>query len=233
MLFSYTARDPLGHMHEGSIDATGSEEAKQQLGRDGFQVIKIAEEEEGLNLFPRAVRRSEIVYMTSQLAIMVETGINLAAALESLHEQEDNPTLRRVLGSLKKDVEGGEDFSAALAKHPKHFDTTYLALVKASERTGQLGAMLEQIAHYLRKELDNHSKVKSAMAYPGIMLVLANGVTTFLLTYIMPKFAPLFSRDQLSLETCQMRNVLHRFVDFGQLVDGQLTPVRRPCLVHQ
>ena len=137
--------------------------------------------------------------MTSQLAIMVETGINLAAALESLHEQEDNPTLKRVLGDLKKDVEGGEDFSAALAKHPKQFDTTYLALVKASERTGQLGTMLEQIAHYLRKELDNHSKVKSAMAYPAIMLVLAIAVTTFLLTYIMPKFAPLFSRKGMKL----------------------------------
>jgi type IV pilus assembly protein PilC len=199
MLFSYTARDALGHLYEGSVEASNSDDAVQTLGRDGLVVSKITEEEDGLGLFPRPVRQSEIVYLTSQLAIMVETGINLASALESLHEQEENPTLRRVLGTLKKDVEGGEDFSTALAKHPKHFDTTYLALIKASERTGQLGTMLEQIAYYLRKELDNRSKVKSAMAYPGIMLVLAIGVTTFLLTYIMPKFAPLFSRKGMKL----------------------------------
>src|SRR6185436_17328661 len=107
MLFSYTARDPLGQSHEGSIDAETGDEAIQKLGRDGLQVVKIAEEEDGFNLFPRAVRRSDIVYMTSQLAIMVETGINLASAIQSLHEQEDNPTLKRVLGDLKKDVEGG------------------------------------------------------------------------------------------------------------------------------
>ncbi len=199
MLFSYSARDSLGHTHEGSVDADSSDDATQKLGRDGFQVVRITEEEDGLNLFPRAVRKSDIVYMTSQLAIMVETGINLAAAIESLHQQEENPTLRRVLGNLKKDVEGGEDFSGALAKHPKHFESTYLALVKASERTGKLGTMLEEIAHYLRKELDNYSKVKAALAYPGIMLVLAIGVTTFLLTYIMPKFAPLFSRKGMKL----------------------------------
>ena len=208
MLFSYTVRDSLGHQHEGSLDGTSSEDVVQKLGRDGFQVIKIAEEEDGLNLFPRAVKKTEVVYLTSQLAIMVETGINLATALESLHEQEENPTLKKVLASLKKDVEAGEDFSAALAKHPKHFDTTYLALIKASERTGQLGTMLDQIAYYLRKELDNQSKVKSAMAYPGVMLALAIGVTTFLLTYIMPKFAPLFSRKGIKLPvitSCMMR----------------------------
>src|SRR5688572_2873151 len=137
MLFSYTVRDPLGNSHEGSIDADSSDEAVEKLGHDGFQVIKISEEEDGLPLIPRAVRKSDIVYMTSQLAIMVDTGINLASALESLHDQEENPTLKHVLGELKNDVEGGEDFSAALAKHPKHFDRTFLALVQASERTGQ------------------------------------------------------------------------------------------------
>jgi type IV pilus assembly protein PilC len=199
MLFAYKVRDSLGHQHEGTVDATSSDDAVQRLGRDGFHVLAISEEDDGLNLFPRAVRKSDIVYLTSQLSIMVDTGINLASALNSLHEQEENPTLRRVLGELKKDVEGGDDFSTALSKHPKHFDSTYLALIKASERTGQLGTMLEQIAYYLRKELDNQGKVKSAMAYPLIMLVLATGVTTFLLTYIMPKFAPLFSRKGIKL----------------------------------
>jgi type IV pilus assembly protein PilC len=220
MLFSYTAKDPLGHSHEGSLEAATRDDAVQKLGRDGFHVVKIdEEEEESLNLFPRSVRRSEVVYLTSQLAIMVDTGINLASALESLYEQEDNPTLKRVLGELKEDVEGGDDFSSALAKHPKQFDKTYLALVRASERTGRLGSMLDQIAFYLRKELDNQGKVKAAMAYPAITLVLATGVTTFLLTYIMPKFTPLFSRKgaKLPMITSVMMSVSNAMVHYWYL----------------
>jgi type IV pilus assembly protein PilC len=112
--------------------------------------------------------------------------------LGGIVEQEPNPTLRRVLTDLKEDVEGGTDFSAALAKYPKHFDKTYVALVTASEATGTLGPMLDRIANYLRKELETRSKVRAAMAYPAVMMVVATGVTIFLLTYILPKFAPLF-----------------------------------------
>ncbi|MGE3777363.1 MAG: type II secretion system F family protein [Pirellulaceae bacterium] len=164
-------------------------------------MLKLDEDEDSVNLFPRRIRKSDIAYATSQLAIMVDTGITLAAALGSLQEQEDHPGLKRILGELKRDVESGEDFSVALGKHPRYFNKTYIALVKASERTGQLGAMLEHIANYLRKELDSVSKVKAAMAYPAIMLVLAVGVTIFLLTYIMPKFTPLFSRKGMKLPT--------------------------------
>src|SRR5262245_26767161 len=74
-----------------------------------------------LSLFPRPVRRQEIIYVTNQLAIMVDTGVTLSAALGSILEQEQNPTLRRVLGELRSAVEGGDDFSAALARYPKYF----------------------------------------------------------------------------------------------------------------
>jgi type IV pilus assembly protein PilC len=159
----------------------------------------LEQEDDALELFPRRISRGDIIYTTSQLAIMVDTGINLAAALDGLREQENNPSLRKLLGQLKSDVEGGEDFSTALAKHPKHFDKTFVALVKSSEQTGTLGEMLEHIAGYLRKDLDNRGKVRSAMTYPAIMLVMAVGVSIFLLTYIMPKFTPLFTRKGVKL----------------------------------
>jgi type IV pilus assembly protein PilC len=201
MLFAYTARDSLGKIFEGSLEAESHDMASAKLFQDGLHVLKIAEEDESTGFFPRRIRKSEIVYLTSQLAIMVDTGITLAAALASLHEQEENSTLKRVLADLKTDVESGEDFSTALAKHPKHFNRTYVALVKASERTGKLGPMLSHIAIFLRKELESVGKVKAAMAYPMIMLVLATGVTIFLLTFIMPKFTPLFSRKGIKLPT--------------------------------
>jgi len=191
MTYQYRVRDPLGNVHNGTIEATTLEDATQQLRRDGFQVLDL-EEEDDAGLFGRRVSKNEIIYTTSQLAIMVDTGITLSAALTGIVAQEQNPSLRKVLDDLKTSVESGDDFSTALARHPKLFDKTYVSLVKASEATGSLGAMLDRIAGYLRKEVETRGKVRAAMAYPMIMMVLAIGVTVFLLTYILPKFTPLF-----------------------------------------
>lgn len=192
MNYQYRVRDPMGNTHTGSVEATSSEDATQQLRRDGFQVLELEEAGDDGELFPKRVSRNELIYVTSQLAIMVDTGITLSTALGGIVEQETNLTLRKVLKDLKETVDGGQDFSAALARHPKYFDKTYLSLVKASEATGTLGAMLDRIAAYLRKEADTRSKIRAAMAYPTVMMVLATGVTIFLLTYILPKFTPLF-----------------------------------------
>ncbi|MDA1053044.1 MAG: type II secretion system F family protein [Planctomycetota bacterium] len=199
MNFDYTARDPLGKMQDGSIEAATRDEAIQSLHRDDFQVTDISEGDDGLNLFPRRLTKSDIIYTTTQLAIMVDTGINLAAALQGLLEQEENPTLHKLLTALKKDVEAGEAFSAAVARHPRYFDKTFVALIKASEQTGTLGEMLDHIAEYMRKDLESRGKVRSALAYPAVMLVLAISVTTFLLTFVMPKFTPLFARKGIKL----------------------------------
>lgn len=195
------ARDPLGKVIQGTVDATNSESATQTLQNDGFTVLKLEEDDQGLSLFPRRIKKNDIIFLTSQLAVMVDTGINLAAALEGIGEQEENPTLKSILRVLKNKVEAGEDFSLALASYPKHFDKTYISLVKSSEQTGTLGETLEQIATYLRKELDNRNKVKAALTYPLVMLCLAVGVTIFLLTFVMPKFTPLFKRKGVELPT--------------------------------
>src|SRR5688572_28216840 len=104
MGFQYLVRDPLGKIHEGLVDATTREAAHQSLARDGFHVIKL-EEESGGNLFPRRIKRADIIYATSQLAIMVETGITLSVALDGISQQEENPTLKEVLVDLKNHVE--------------------------------------------------------------------------------------------------------------------------------
>jgi type IV pilus assembly protein PilC len=121
-------------------------------------MIELDEQLESAGLFPRRIRKSEIVYVTSQLAIMVDTGINLAAALEGVSDQADNPTLRAMLIELRKNVEAGQDFSSALAQFPKYFDRTFIALVKTSEQTGSLGTMLEQISTHMTFEMDARRK---------------------------------------------------------------------------
>jgi type IV pilus assembly protein PilC len=199
MDYQYRVRDAMGNVHEGNLEAASPEEAGQLLRRDGFVVLDLDEADSSGGLFGPRVSKAEIIYTTAQLAIMVDTGITLSAALAGIVEQEQNPGLRKVLHELKGAVESGEDFSAALARYPKLFDKTYVSLVKASEATGSLGAMLERIAGYLRKEVETRSKIRAAMAYPLVMMVLATGVTIFLLTYILPKFTPLFKSKGMDL----------------------------------
>jgi len=196
--FEYTARDPLGKLLQGTLEASSREDAMQHLRRDGFEVVQLEDGDSG-GLFPRRIKRGEIIDFTTQLALMVDTGINLAEALESLAEQEENPTLRTLMRDLKLAVEGGEDFSAALQRHPKYFDRTYISLVQASEETGLLARMLDRIADYMQRESDTRRRVRGAMAYPAVMMVIAIGVTIFLLTYVLPKFQPLFDARGTSL----------------------------------
>jgi len=201
MSFQYKVRDPLGNYHEGSIEASSVEDATQQLRRDGFSILDLSEDDDdaGLSLFAKRVGKADVIYATSQLAIMLDTGVNLSSALEGIVAQEKNPTFKRIMTELKLGVDGGEDFSSALARHPKLFDKTYVSLVRASETTGSLGTMLDRISRYLRKELETRGKVRAAMAYPTVMMVLAICVTIFLLTFVLPKFTPLFNRRGMVL----------------------------------
>ncbi|MBI1901206.1 MAG: type II secretion system F family protein [Planctomycetia bacterium] len=158
-----------------------------------------AEQPGDLALFSRGVRRRDIVYMTNQLSIMLETGIPLATALTAIIDQERTPSVRKLLAELRESVESGDDFSTALSKHKRHFDRTYISLVRASEATGTLAEMLDRVSRYLQKQLETQSKVRAAMAYPALMGVMALSVTIFLLTYILPKFTPIFANRGVQL----------------------------------
>jgi type IV pilus assembly protein PilC len=199
LTFAYQASDPLGDVVEGTLEVASREEALSKLKREGLNVLELDEQGPGFDLFARGIRQADIIFATNQLAVMVDTGITLSQALGSIADQEANPALRRVLMDLKQGVESGDDFSTALARHPHCFDKTFISLIKASEQTGTLGEMLDTVATYLRSQLETRQKIRAAMAYPAVMAALAVGVTIFLLTYILPKFEPLFSRKGVKL----------------------------------
>jgi type IV pilus assembly protein PilC len=197
--FKYTICDPLGNTQQGTLEAEDQDDAAQQLRRGGYVVVDLEEDLGELSLFAKPVRKNDIIYLTNQLAIMVDTGITLSAALTAIIAQEQNPSLKQVLVGLRSGVESGEDFSTVLARYPKYFDRTYVSLIRVSEATGSLAEMLDRIAKYLRKQLETRNKVRAAMAYPTVMLVMAIGVTIFLLAYVLPKFTPIFETRDIKL----------------------------------
>ena len=197
MLFEYLARDAAGKMQTGSVSAETSVEAARKLRQEGLFTLSMTETRSvpksiGPGLFSRRISRSDIVYLSSQLAVMVDAGIPVASAIGGLARQSESPVMRSMLEKIQQDVEGGIDFSVALSKFPRCFDGVYVNLVRAGEVSGLLGALLERIATQMRSDLEQRQKVRGALMYPGIMLAMCLGASVFLLTFVLPKIAPMF-----------------------------------------
>src|SRR5687768_9576367 len=100
LTFAYQAQDALGELIEGTLEVSSREEAVAKLKREGLAVLELDEAQAGLELMQRGIRQADIIFATSQLAVMVDTGITLSTALNTIAEQEANPALRRVLLDL-------------------------------------------------------------------------------------------------------------------------------------
>ena len=135
----------------------------------------------------------DVQSFTSQLAVMIRAGISLRSAIEGISEQTPNPKFKEMLLQMKKDVEGGRQFSEALLRYPKSFSPLYINMVKASEMSGGFSRMLERIANYIDQQIDTRNQVRGAMIYPGIIAFMAVTVTIFLLTFVLPSFTSLFA----------------------------------------
>ena len=130
---------------------------------------------------------------------MIRAGISIRSAVEGISEQVINPKFKAILVQMRKDVEGGKQFSDALMRHPKVFSPLYINMVKASELSGGFSKMLDKVAMYLGQQIETSSQVKGAMIYPGIIGTMAVGTTIFLLTFVLPRFLVIFKGKEAAL----------------------------------
>ena len=205
MQFSYLARDAAGKMQSGTVTADTSADVARKLRQDGLYAVSVEEvraaKSTRVPLFGRRVSRSELVYTTCQLAVMIDAGIPLASAIEGLAIQTENLGFKSMLEKIQQDIEGGDNLSMALARFPRAFDGVYVNLVKAGEASGMLGALLERLAVQMRNDLEARSKVRGALMYPGAMFVMCLGACVFLLTCVLPKISPMFVARGIELPT--------------------------------
>ncbi|MHC4757747.1 MAG: type II secretion system F family protein [Planctomycetota bacterium] len=136
--------------------------------------------------------RKDILGFTKQLSVMVKAGISIQESLESIGSQNKNEKFKKVILDLKNRIEGGESFSQALREHSEVFSNLYVNMVGAAEVSGSLSDMLQKLAGYLDEEAETRSQVRGAMVYPIIIAVMAVCVTTFLLTFVLPRFTAIF-----------------------------------------
>lgn len=208
--YAYRARGASGEIISGTTVAASSEEVGAKLRAEGKFVLAI--EDNALraianldtaqirrNEAAKRVRREDVIAFCQQLAVMLETGVPLAEALDAFSTQTPRQEFREVLSVVRDDIHSGGSFSSALAKWPRVFPNMMVSLMKASEASGTLALMLGRVGSYLGKERRTAKQVKGALSYPLFMVSAALAMTIFLMTFVLPKFASIYAKRSATL----------------------------------
>lgn len=207
-IFEYKGLTRDGRNLKGVIDAENMRAARLRLKKDNIFVVDIKDKKKDAfkKTNDRGPRRTksvsvqEMSLMTRQLATLIKANIPLVDSLTAVAEQVENPSLSEVVSDCKNMVNEGSTFAKALTKYPDIFDTIYVSMVEAGEMSGALDVILMRLAEFLEAQAELHSKVKSAMTYPVIMLVVTSALMGFLFTFLIPKMTAIFdSNPQLVL----------------------------------
>lgn len=145
------------------------------------------------------VKRDDVIFFANQLAVMVDTGVPLSDAIDSITENSQQEKFKAVVEGVGEQVKSGVEFSAALGKYPRVFDRLFVAMVKASEASGTMGTMLQRVAKYLEKQRAVRRQVTGAMAYPMAMLGFCVLVVVAMLVFVMPRFAKIYEGKAAAL----------------------------------
>ena len=201
--FAYEIRDGSGRNCRGVVRAEDIDEAATLLRKPGVTILDIHPEtaDQAAPLFgvSRRIKRDEVIFFVNQLAVMVETGVRLTDALDAIADQTESPGLKRVLRDVCDEVKGGSEFSAALSKHPKVFSGVFVALMRASEASGTMAAMLHRLSGYMKQERTTRKQIKGAMTYPLCMLGFCVIVVVAMLVFILPRFEKIYAGKSVAL----------------------------------
>ncbi len=210
--YVYTAVDGNGKEQKGKIQATTEDMAALELRKKGLFPTSVRSEiqdkiakrkvnkttaESGmaasLSLGKGRIAKKSLMVLTRQLATLLEAGLPLIRALRTLERQNKSMSVKKVLGKVADTVEEGATFSEALNTNPRSFNKLYLNMVRAGEAAGAMDVVLSRLASFMEKNARIIGKIKSAMIYPSVVVVVALGIVIFLMVYIVPKFKEIFN----------------------------------------
>ncbi|AJK44587.1 type II secretion system inner membrane protein GspF [Burkholderia plantarii] len=218
--FRFEAIDAGGRAQKGVIEADSARAARGQLRGQGLTPLVVepaahrsrGERKQRLSIGRKLSQREQAI-LTRQLASLLTAGLPLGEALAVLTEQSERDYIRELMAAIRAEVLGGHSLASALAEHPRDFPEIYRALVAAGEHTGKLGIVLSRLADYIEQRNALKQKIVLAFTYPGIVTLIALGIVTFLLSYVVPQVVNVFAstKQQLPFLTIVMM-VLSAFV---------------------
>jgi len=209
--FRYEALDAAGRSSSGLLEADNAKAARAQLRAQALVPLEVsavtAASSGGTANFSRRIfGAAALAVWTRQIASLVGSGLPLERALTVLADEAEDPRQRELIAHIKAEVNGGSPFAQALGGAPREFDEVYRAVISAGEHSGALAAVLERLADDLEARLALRAKLVGAMLYPAIVSVVALVIVIFLVTYVVPQVASVFttSRQALPILTVAM-----------------------------
>jgi type IV pilus assembly protein PilC len=207
--YIYKARDLTGKIVSETVEAASQREAIEKLKSLRYVVVDIKEAKEKsagsiikkLLPFGKKVKSMDVTLFSRQLATLISSGVPLVQGLSILEEQIESPQFKKVIKSLRTDIESGISISEAMKKHPDVFSELYIGMVHAGEIGGILDQVLDRLASYLEASEELKSKIKGAMTYPILVSLVAIGAATIMLTVVVPRFAAMFADMGAKLPT--------------------------------
>ncbi len=194
--YQYTVRDGTGVQRTGTSEAESQDILKRRLQEQGFQVTDVTQTTSAKKKAAGGgwgkVKLADLSIFCRQFSTMIDAGVSLVRALDVLGEQTTNPKLKRILLEIQAEVESGQTLSRSMQKYPKVFNHLFIGLIRAGEVGGVLEEALQRLSHFLEKDMELRRKVKAALTYPTIVVIVAVLIVLGLCTFIVPKFVELF-----------------------------------------
>ena len=195
--FIWKGKNSYGEKRKGVLEAPNIEAARAHLKKIRVTPSKLKEKPkdmlENVEFFQPKVTGKDIVVFTRQLSTMIDAGLPLVQGLEILGNQQENPTLKKILQQVRGDVETGTTFADALKKHPKVFDTLFCNMIEAGEIGGILDTILTRLSLFMEKSMVLKKRVKGAMTYPVICLAISVVIMGVMLIFVVPVFDKMFA----------------------------------------
>jgi len=206
MVYQYVACSESGEIVKGRLSAESEEAVTNLLSYAGYRLINLKPHvpflsSDRLTSSFFQVKPAEIILFYRQLAVLLESGINIVTSLELLQGQISNRLLKKVIGDVVADLRQGNQLSTALAKHPEVFSTISCRTLSIGEQTGGLETMLRQMADYMEKEVVAKKGIKSALMYPVIASIITVVVVGVLVGFVLPAFSDLYGSMGAELPT--------------------------------
>ncbi len=204
-VYKWVAETRKGRTIRGQLEAPDERAARLQLRRRHLKVKKIRPKPKDLfadvSFLQPKVKTKDLLIFTRQFSTMIDAGLPLVQGLSILAEQNENPTFKKVLQQVTRDVEAGSSLTDAMKKHPRVFDALFVNMVAAGEVGGVLDTILKRLGTHLEKAEKIRSRIKSAFTYPLIVVAIAILVICVILVFVIPVFQEMFSGMGAALPT--------------------------------
>ncbi len=217
MDFSYTAYTEDKRLVKGKVAALNEEAATELLGYGGYRVVSLKsvtpliDKEKLLSRFTR-IKPQEIVMFSRQLALLLESGTDIATSLDLLQEQTDNQVFSKIISEVASDIRSGTSLAVALSKQPRAFSSMYYRAIAAGEQGGKLEVVLRQMASHIEKSITTEKQIRNALTYPFIVVLVAVIVVIVLVSFVLPAFTSMY--EEFGVELPLITRILMAITDW-------------------